>query len=460
MKDRNYTHAIQIDTNKCIGCSHCMQVCPTQAIRIIEGHADIMPERCVDCGECYRVCPVRAIFVKDDGLPAMLSDAYRIALVPSVFIGQFSSEHTASEILDAIRQIGFDEVFEVEQAVDFIKKIYDTISDEADYSIRPVISSFCPAIVRLIQVHYHSLTDQILQIKAPLDIAALYLRKSKAKENINPDHIRIYYITPCAAKIVAAKAPVGEKVSSIYGTIDMKEVFNLVSKTLIEKKDSKLSKQVANMSPDSVKWSLSGTEKQYFSGRSLAIDGMENVVEFLDRLESGRISGVDFLEMRACDQGCAGGILCPGNRFLTVERLEQREKKLASLITASEPLQNDLMNYADEMQKMFRVDPVYPRDGLQLDDDLEIALQKMERIKKLNTYLPGFDCGACGAPTCRSLAEDIVKEKATISHCVFVQRVMEKNYNLSPDQAFQVIEKIWGKDRLKKYQHLNGKTES
>ncbi|MDO5664906.1 MAG: [Fe-Fe] hydrogenase large subunit C-terminal domain-containing protein [Bacteroidia bacterium] len=460
MKDRNYTHAIQIDTDQCIGCSHCMQVCPTQAIRIIVGHADIMPERCVDCGECYRVCPVGAIYVEDDGLSVVKHDAYRIALVPSVFIGQFPSEHTASEILDAVKQIGFDEVFEVEQAVDFMKDIYDKIVDETDYSLRPIIGSFCPAIVRLIQVYYHSLTDQILQIKAPLDIAALYLRKSKAKENINPDNINIYYITACAAKIVAAKAPVGEKVSPIYGTIDMKEVFNLVSKTLIEKKDSKLSKQFANMSPDSVKWSLSGTEKQYFRGRSLAIDGMENVVEFLDRLESGRISGVDFLEMRACDQGCAGGILCPGNRFLTVERLEQREKKLASLAEKYKSIKNDLMDYAKEMRQTFKVDPVYPRDGLLLDEDMEIALQKMDRIKKLNSYLPGFDCGACGAPTCRSLAEDIVKEKATISYCVFVQRVMEKNYNLSPDQAFQTIERIWGKDRLKKYQHSNGKVES
>jgi Na+-translocating ferredoxin:NAD+ oxidoreductase RNF subunit RnfB len=68
------------------------------------------------------------------------------------------------------------------------------------------------------------------------------------------------------------------------------------------------------------------------------------------------------------------------------------------------------------------------------------------------TYLPGFDCGACGAPECRYLAEDIVKGKATISHCVFVQRVMEKNYKLSPEQSFEVIEKVWGKNRLDKYQ--------
>jgi len=45
MKDRDYTHAVQIDTGKCVGCSHCMQVCPTQAIRIAEGHAGIIPEQ-------------------------------------------------------------------------------------------------------------------------------------------------------------------------------------------------------------------------------------------------------------------------------------------------------------------------------------------------------------------------------------------------------------------------------
>lgn len=460
MKDRDYTHAIQIDTDKCIGCSHCMQVCPTQAIRIVEGHAGIMSERCVDCGECYRVCPVRAIYVKDDGLSVIRHDAYRVALVPSVFIGQFPSEHTASEIMEAVRLIGFDEVLEVEQAVDFMKKEYARFAGEAENVVRPVISSFCPAIVRLIQVHYPSLTGQILKIKAPHDIAALYVRKSKEKAGIDPRNIFICYVTPCAAKIVAARAPVGEKVSAIDGAIDMKEVYNLVSKILMEKKEARLSKQFANMSPDSVNWSLSGTEKQYFRGRALAIDGMDNAMEFLDRLESGRVTGVDFLEMRACDQGCAGGILCPGNRFLTVERLEQREKKLVHLTEVNKPGKNDLMDYAEELHQVSTTDPVYPRDGLLLDEEMEKALQKMDRIKKLNSYLPGFDCGACGAPTCRSLAEDIVKEKATISYCVFVQRVMEKNYNLSPDQAFHVIEKIWGKDRLKKYQLQNGKTES
>lgn len=456
MDGRNYIHSIQIDTTKCIGCSHCMRVCSTQAIRIVEGYANIQPERCVDCGECYRVCPQRAIYAKDDGVASLSRDRYHIALVPSVFIGQFSSEYSASRVLDAVKQIGFDEVFEVEQAIDFMKEAYQSLA-AAEFP-RPLISSFCPAVVRLIQVLYPSFTSHIMQLKAPHDMAALYLRKWKEQEGKDPQKIAIYYITPCAAKIVAARAPVGESESPIDAAISMTEVYNLVSKILHAKSNAGLYKTCANMSPDSVNWSLSGTEKKYFPGRSLAIDGMDNVIEFMEKLESGHLSPIDFLELRACDQGCAGGILCPGNRFLTVERLEQRQKRLKKLKKANHgQVRNPLMTYREELRHFSGVAPVLPREGLLLDEDMEKALLKLQRIERLMTYFPGFDCGACGAPGCRNLAEDIVRGKASISHCLFVQRVMEKNYKLSPDQAFVVIEKIWGRNRLNKYSDSDGK---
>lgn len=462
MGNETFIHAIRIDTVKCIGCSHCMKVCPTEAIRIYKGHATIQSERCVDCGECFRVCPASAISAKDDGISANTQAKYRIALVPAVFIGQFPSEYTASQILEAVRKTGFDEVFEVEQAVDFVKSRYSAIARTEKTAQRPFFSSFCPAIVRLIQVRYPAFTEQILRLKAPHDLAALYLRKIKAENGIAPEDIVIEYITPCAAKIVAAKAPEGEAASAIDKVINMQEMYNQVARLIYGEKNRGSSKLFANMSPDSVNWSCSGTEKNYFEGRSLAIDGTENVIDFLEKIELGQIADIDFLEMRMCDQGCAGGILCPGNRFLTVERLEQRQKKLRHLIEEGEGYYNALMDEQKYLTDMAGTDPIYPRNSLSLDEDMGYALRKMDRINKLMTYLPGFDCGACGAPGCRSLAEDIVKDNARISHCVFVQRVMEKNYKLSPEQAFQVIEDIWGKNRLNKYKskESNGKKES
>lgn len=451
MENNEFIHAIEIDKKKCIGCSHCMKVCPTEAIRISRGNATLNADRCVDCGECFRVCPTNAIFVKDDGLAAGGKKKYRVALVPAVFIGQFPSEYTASQILDAVRETGFDEVFEVEQAVDFVKSRYASISRQKDSALRPFFSSFCPAIVRLIQVRYPSFTDQILNLKAPHDIAALYLRKRVAQNGINPEDIVVEYISPCAAKIVAAKVPEGEDVSPIDKVINMMDMYNQVSRRIYGDKNKGASKLFANMTPDSVNWSCSGTEKNYFDGRCLAIDGTDNVIDFLEKLELGQIADIDFLEMRMCDQGCAGGILCPGNRFLTVERLEQRQKKLAHLMEDGKGYHNALMTDESYLTGVAGTSPIRPRNSLFLDENMSFALRKMDRINKLMSYLPGFDCGACGAPGCRSLAEDIVKDKARISHCVFVQRFMEKNYKLSPEQAFQVIEGIWGEDRLSKY---------
>ncbi len=56
---------------------------------------------------------------------------------------------------------------------------------------------------------------------------------------------------------------------------------------------------------------------------------------------------------------------------------------------------------------------------LKLDDDMVVALDKMERLEKIFKTLPQIDCGSCGAPTCHALAEDIVQGNANIEDCIF-----------------------------------------
>jgi len=435
-----------------------MKVCPTQAIRISDGHAHIKAERCVDCGECFRVCPVSAIYVEADELEMLHDFNTRVALIPSVFIGQFPSRFTTSDIMQAIHELGFHHVFEVERATDFIRNWYKEHSNTD--SPRPAISSYCPAVVRLIQVMFPSLTSSILQLKAPHDIAALYYRNKLQEESGNEDtDPGLFYFTPCASKIVAAKDPVGEKRSCIDGVISMEVMFNAVYRILIDKEpDGKCLIDAVDMAADAVKWSLTGTERKYYPGRSLSIDGMSNNIEFLEKLESGEINDIDFLELRACDQGCAGGILCPSNRFLTVERLNRRMQYFESIPQESHG-KNPVVEKAKYLSGLVGTDPVSPRSGMALDADIETAIHKMDMMKKMLAYLPGFDCGACGAPTCKALAEDIAGGHASLSHCVFVQRVMEKNYKLSPDQAFRMIEKIWGENRLEKY-NSDGKDDT
>ncbi len=85
-----------------------------------------------------------------------------------------------------------------------------------------------------------------------------------------------------------------------------------------------------------------------------------------------------------------------------------------------------------------------------LDEDIAAALKKMERKRRLMCFLPGFDCAACGAPDCQTLAEDIVQGDAQVSHCIFLQQQMTRQNLLSHSQAVKITEDIWGKERLEK----------
>ena len=66
MEETKFYHALKIDNDRCVGCTHCMTKCPTGAIRIREGKASIRKGWCVDCGECLKACPTEAIYVEQD----------------------------------------------------------------------------------------------------------------------------------------------------------------------------------------------------------------------------------------------------------------------------------------------------------------------------------------------------------------------------------------------------------
>ncbi|MDA3930992.1 MAG: 4Fe-4S binding protein, partial [Prolixibacteraceae bacterium] len=155
-----FHHALIVDNEKCILCSHCVKVCPTEAIRIIESKVVIREERCVDCGECVRACPQKAIGIDHDDLAEIKDFKYKVVLFPSVFLGQFPDRVTEDKIYASLLNIGFTHAFEVEQPIAVMKNL---IAKEVkgNTSDKPVISSFCPAIVRLIQIKYPDFCENI-----------------------------------------------------------------------------------------------------------------------------------------------------------------------------------------------------------------------------------------------------------------------------------------------------------
>jgi iron only hydrogenase large subunit-like protein len=436
-----FHHALKIQEDICIGCTHCMNVCPTQAIRVRGGKARLIDNRCVDCGECYKACPVSAITVEQDDFENIFSYRARVALVPGVLIGQFPGKVPAEKIYAALIKIGFTHVYEVENSIGFVMEGYAR-EREKNHN-RPLISSFCPAIIRLIQVRYPSLVKNIMHIKPPMDIAALYFREKLKFSGFNENEIGIFYVTPCAAKIAAIKSPVGEGESVVAGVINMKFLYNRINKELSNSPallPVELNQEL--LSREGVLWSLTNGEISNMKGRALAIDGIHNVSEILEKIENEEIDNIDFLELRACDQSCAGGILISGNRFLTVERLGKRADKFP-------PIANKAL-YLKNAPKNDHLEEILPRSIEMLDEDISVALRKMEEKRMIIKILPGIDCAACGAPNCETLAEDIVQGKADIFHCVFLQLSKLQEGEMDIDKLKKISEEIWGKDKVSK----------
>ncbi len=53
---------LSVNSAKCKACSVCVGVCPSDAVRIINGKAVIDASKCIECGRCVEVCPVNAIY--------------------------------------------------------------------------------------------------------------------------------------------------------------------------------------------------------------------------------------------------------------------------------------------------------------------------------------------------------------------------------------------------------------
>ena len=121
------------------------------------------------------MCPVDAIYIEQDDFEQIFKYNIRVAVLPSVFIGQFSRQHTAEEIIDVVKGLGFTHVVPGEAVVDVINE--EMLAEYKTDREKPLISSFCPAIVSLIQLRFPALAQNIIPLKHPAEATALYYKQ-------------------------------------------------------------------------------------------------------------------------------------------------------------------------------------------------------------------------------------------------------------------------------------------
>ncbi|MHB9036668.1 MAG: [Fe-Fe] hydrogenase large subunit C-terminal domain-containing protein [Armatimonadota bacterium] len=424
VETQQYFHSVHLMEDKCKGCVNCIKRCPTEAIRVRDGKAHIIEARCIDCGECVRICPNQAKIVVADSLERLKQYKFNVALPAPAIYGQFREGTNPRRVLAALLAIGFDHVVDVAFAADLAgRKIREAI--EGSNEIRPLISSACPAVVRLIQVRFPNLIEHLLSVLSPMRAAANIARHKVTGElGLDPDDVGVWFISPCPGKVSAVNEPVGVQDNTISGAIPISEVYPLIREKL-NRSEEELNKMVAGLKPGSglgLGWARSGGENQSIGGsRQIAVDGIHSVIQILEDVERGKLSDIDYIEAQACVGGCVGGVLTVENSFITRRRVRILANEGADQL--DDVLCDEIARDALENEDWFRCDsPIEPRPTLKLDNDMATAIRKMEQMEQIVEDLPGLDCGSCGAPNCQALAEDVVRGLANEMDCVFKLR--------------------------------------
>ncbi|WP_407926907.1 [Fe-Fe] hydrogenase large subunit C-terminal domain-containing protein [Capillibacterium thermochitinicola] len=413
------SHSVVMDEEKCKGCTNCIKQCPTEAIRVRSGKAFILTERCIDCGECIRICENHAKKAVATDLETLKQYDYRVALPAPSLYAQFKAENPG-RIIAALYEFGFDEVYEVAFAAELTTcAIREYVKNRRKSAGPfPVISSSCPAVTRLVQIRFPTLIPNLVPVDPPYITAAKYFLRERLPElNIPREKVGVFFITPCPAKITDLNN-YGQPL--VDGALPINLLFGELNHILVEKVLSPVQRRSSGVG---IGWARAGGENFGVNvENALAVDGIQNVAAILEEIELGKLNDIEYIEALACPQGCVGGALTVENPYVARAMI----RKLATLYgnnAIPDVVETLYAELKKENEHFFTHDKVIADNSvLRLDRDLSKAIKKLNQLENILTKLPAIDCGACGSPTCRSLAEDIVQGNAHLTDCIFILR--------------------------------------
>lgn len=135
---------------------------------------------------------------------------------------------------------------------------------------------------------------------------------------------------------------------------------------------------------------------------------------------------MEFVELNACPGGCVGGVMTIENPFVARTRLQSVRRYLPVSLNR---LPSDMHYIPDSVVSSSL--PTY-RPISRLSESFSESMRMMAEIQRIRETLPGIDCGACGSPSCRAFAEDIVRGTASIDQCCVLKNSLKSQTEETP----------------------------
>ena len=370
------------DPKKCIKCMRCIQVCDKiQDLHIwdvtstgsrttinVTNNKKITEVSCSLCGQCITHCPVGALRERDDTekvwdaiadkkkvVVAQVAPAVRAAWGEA--LGLPLEEATVGKIMDSLKRLGVDYVFDtsfsadltiMEEGTEFLERF-----TKGELKLRPMFTSCCPGWIRFIKSQYPHLVPQLSSAKSPQQMFGAVMKTYFAESiGVAPEDIFTVSVMPCVAKKGESnmelfyKEYAGHDTDIVLTTRELTRMIrsaHIDPKTLVDRECDPLMKEYSgagvifgatggvmeaalrsahylvtgrNPEPDAFKIVRSpafGTgviEAEVKLGdatvRAAVVSGLGNTRQLIEAIEHGEVH-YDFVEVMACPGGCVGG---------------------------------------------------------------------------------------------------------------------------------------------------------
>jgi len=422
MNEKSFYHAHQVIEERCSSRLKCIRHCPTEALRVRNNKITFYSDLCIDCGLCTNMCPENVFVPVSDTLEDFQTFKFHIVIPSNILYVQFNPVVHPAVIHRALKNIGFDAVADVANACEEVG-VALRYHLKTHPQIRPLISTFCPAIVRFIQVRYPNLLANLEPLDVPREIVARETKRHYAKKlHLKLEEIGVIYITPCTAKIVSIKQPAEKEKSWIDGAIPIKDIYNLISPEVIkiQNRKDKIEENYQYPKHYPKAWGILGQFSQHVGmEKSLSVSGICHVKQVLDDIESAKLQQIDFVEAMSCLHGCNNGIFCVKDPYVSRHNSIMMQKKYGRTIACDK--EKVLENYRSG--DYFFENPVLPRITRTSEPvDIGVSIKRMRKKERILAKLPQKDCSLCGAPTCETFAEDCARNETDITECIFFSK--------------------------------------
>lgn len=383
------------DSAKCVKCMRCIQICDkVQELHVwdvagtgsrttvgVSGNRRITEADCALCGQCVTHCPVGALRERDDTekvwdaiadekkvVVAQIAPAVRAAWGEA--LGLPREEATVGKIVDALRKMGVDYVFDtafsadltiMEEGNEFLERF-----GKGETKFRPMFTSCCPGWVRFAKTQFPHFLPQLSTAKSPQQMFGAVMKSYFAKSiGVAPENIYTVSVMPCVAKKAEAEMDfydgeyAGHEVDAVLTTRELTRMIrsaHLNPRYLENSECDPLMKEGSgagvifgttggvmeaalrsayflvngkNPSADAFKIVRNSkedgmTEAEITLGadtvRAAVVCGLGNTRKLLEAIEHGEVH-YDFVEVMACPGGCVGGggqPICEGEELATV----------------------------------------------------------------------------------------------------------------------------------------------